>query len=91
VTGPADVTDPRLALDRNALSGLPPTLVVSAEYDPLRDEAEAFAEQLRAAGVDARAVRVEGLTHCLYWASGAVPRSAEIHAAVVRHLRDTLG
>ncbi|MFP5072632.1 alpha/beta hydrolase [Pseudonocardia nantongensis] len=90
VTGPADVADPRLALDRNDLAGLPPTLVVTTEYDTLRDEGEAFAESLRAAGNEVRATRIDGLVHALYWASGAVPRSAEIHTEAVEHLRANL-
>ena len=87
VTSPADVADPRLALDANPLAGLPPTLVVTTEYDTLRDEGEQFAEALRAAEVDVTGVRLDGLVHALYWASAAVPRSAEIHAAAVQHLR----
>jgi acetyl esterase len=90
VTSPTDVTDPRLALDRNPLAGLPPTLVLTAEYDTLRDEGEDFANALRAAGVDVTTARVDGLVHALYWASAAVPRSAEIHAAAVHHLRTCL-
>ncbi|PWJ54135.1 Predicted flavoprotein CzcO associated with the cation diffusion facilitator CzcD [Quadrisphaera granulorum] len=71
----ADVRDPRLALDTLTaadLAGLPPTLVITNECDTLRDEGEAFAQQLRAAGVDARAQRFEGLAHGAFWMSLAV-------------------
>ncbi len=90
VSGPGDLADPRLALDRNDLTGLPPTLVVTTEYDTLRDEGEVFAESLRTAGNDVTSTRIAGLTHALYWASGAVPRSAEIHRTAVAHLRSGL-
>lgn len=45
------------------LGGLPPTFVVTVEYDPLRDEGEQFVERLKAAGGTGRAVRVPGLIH----------------------------
>ncbi|GAA4708882.1 alpha/beta hydrolase [Pseudonocardia yuanmonensis] len=90
VTGPDDVADPRLALTRNALDGLPPTLVVTTEYDTLRDEGEDFARRLDSAGVKVTRTRIAGLAHALYWASGAIARSAEIHEAAVEHLRSTL-
>ena len=51
------------------LSRLPAAYVMSAEYDPLRDEAERYGERLRAAGVETEITRRPGMNHgFLFWA-----------------------
>lgn len=61
---PADLTHPDLApLRSNRLGTLPPTLVVTAEHDPLRDEGEHLASELAELGVEVVGTRYLGQIH----------------------------
>jgi acetyl esterase len=75
--GEAQEGDARAApLAAKDLSGLPPALVVTAGFDPLRDEGEAYAAALEKAGVRARHRCHEGLVHGFASMGGVVPTAA---------------
>ena len=52
-----------LRASSDELSGLPPALVINGQADVLRDEGEAYAAKLRAAGVPVTAIRYSGIIH----------------------------
>ncbi|MBX9642019.1 MAG: alpha/beta hydrolase fold domain-containing protein, partial [Mycobacteriaceae bacterium] len=80
--------DPRVAPLRTPdLSGLPPAIVVTAEFDPLRDEGDAYAEALAAAGIPTQHLRARGHTHLSLSMVDVVVSGAPIRAQIAEALR----
>ncbi|MDT7592675.1 MAG: acetyl esterase [Pseudonocardiales bacterium] len=74
-------------LRADSLVGLPPAYVATSEYDPLRDEGEAYARRLEEAGVAVTAKRFDGLLHGFFWMLAAVPSAAGVLDDMVGVLR----
>jgi acetyl esterase len=71
--GGRNLKDPRVSpVFAEDLSGLPPALIIAAEYDTLRDEAQAYAERLQSAGVTTRYVCYAGMVHGFLQMGGLV-------------------
>lgn len=84
----ADLTDPDLApLLSDRLGTLPPTLVVTAEHDPLRDEGEHLAALLAEAGVEVVGTRYLGQVHGFWRHPGVFPAAEPLMRQVAAFLR----
>ena len=60
---PADRSDPRIAPLQGKLTDLPPAVIITGEFDPLRDEGNAYAAALERAGNQVRLIQARGHTH----------------------------
>jgi acetyl esterase/lipase len=70
--------------------GLPPALVMTAEFDPLRDEGEAYAARLRAADVPVTLSRYDGMIHGFFGMAGVVDRAQDAVKEAAARLRRAL-
>ena len=84
--GEADRANPKASPLRGTLAGLPPAVVVTTEFDPLRDEGEAYAEALAAAGVPVRHIRARGHIHTSLTMVDAVISGAPVRAEMAEAL-----
>ena len=78
-------------LQAEDLSGLPPATVITAGYDPLRDEGDAYAHRLEEAGVAVRHRPFPGMIHGFCWMAGAVEQGMVAIEQSAADLRQAFG
>lgn len=89
---PADGKEPYASpLLADDLTGLPPAVVMTMEFDPLRDCGELYAERLAESGVPTVAKRWDGHVHGSTMMTKLIPSAREYRTEVIGHLRNAFG
>jgi acetyl esterase len=88
----ADAANPYACPARaKTLAGLPPALVITAEFDPLRDEGEAYAARLGEEGIATILLRYDGVTHGFFGMPAFIEKSRRAIAEASAALRSAIG
>lgn len=87
----ADLSDPRISpLRAPELAGMPPAIIHTAEFDPVRDEGNAYAKRLAAAGVVVEHTCHDGMVHNFHAMGAVLPQAALVVARIGEQVRQML-
>jgi len=90
LASPADGQSPYASPAKANVAGLPPAFVITAEYDPLRDQGEAYAAKLKSAGVPSECKRYAGAIHAFFSFAGVVDSGKQAMSDAGAALRQAL-
>jgi len=83
--------DPRLSLVKANLAGMPKTLIIASEIDPLQTEGKVLSDKLSAAGVQTDYQLYPGVTHEFFGMAAVVPQAKEAQALAAKKLKAAFG
>ena len=83
--------DPRISLLNANLTGLPKTLIIGAEIDPLQTEGKWLSDKLKAANVDTEYKLYDGVTHEFFGMATVVPQAKDAQALASKNLKSAFG
>ncbi|HJZ20893.1 MAG TPA: alpha/beta hydrolase fold domain-containing protein, partial [Bradyrhizobium sp.] len=88
----ADLADPRISPLRAAsLAGLPPAIIRTAEFDPMRDEGNDYARRLIAAGITVDHVQHDGMIHNFHALGAILPQGRQVLHQIGEQVRRVVG
>jgi acetyl esterase/lipase len=82
------MSDPRIALVKANLKGLPPTTLITASIDPLQTEGMMLSDKLKAAGVNVNYKNYEGVTHEFFGMAAVVPQAKDAQMLAANDLKN---
>ena len=88
---PAVAADPRVSLVKANLSGMPPTLIIGAEIDPLQTEGKLLSDKFKDAKVDTEYELYNGVTHEFFGMAAVVPQAKDAQALAAKKLKSASG
>jgi acetyl esterase len=87
---PADGKSPLIDLVHANLKGLPPTTLITDQYDPLMSEGKMLADNLQKAGVAVKYQNYDGVTHEFFGMAAVVPEAKQAQAMASTELKNAL-
>lgn len=87
----AQAADPRISLVKANLAGMPKTLIIGAEIDPLQSEGKLLSDKLKEAKVDTEYKLYNGVTHEFFGMAAVVPEAKDAQALASKNLKTALG
>ncbi|UAY52849.1 alpha/beta hydrolase [Ferruginibacter albus] len=87
----AQAADPRISLVKANLAGLPPTLIIGAEIDPLQTEGKLLSDKLKEAKVETDYELYNGVTHEFFGMAAVVPQARDAQSLVAKKLKSAFG
>lgn len=87
----ATAADPRISLVKANLKGLPKTLIIGAEIDPLASEGKLLSEKLKEANVETDYEMYDGVTHEFFGMATVVPQAKDAQKLAAKKLKSAFG